>query len=147
MSYKPTLHIRFTIKRERVSAPKHSGKSLVKQEFANDADINKLLKRFTPEDLAAQSAAAMAAAQFTDCTKISSLHDAFEFTQASMDAFNKLPADLRMRFNNSPADLARFYKNPSNEDEARELGLLPPKTPAPSKPDANPSKPDDSAKS
>lgn len=40
--------------------------------------------------------------------------------------FDRLPAQLRKRFNNSPADLLNFLCDPENRDEGIKLGLINP---------------------
>lgn len=37
--------------------------------------------------------------------------------------FDSLPARVRQRVNNDPAELIDFVANPDNDDELRELGL------------------------
>jgi len=39
--------------------------------------------------------------------------------------FMKLPAEIRQRFKNDPAELLRFLENDNNAQEAAELGLIP----------------------
>lgn len=38
--------------------------------------------------------------------------------------FNALPADVRSKFGNDPDQILKYLKDPKNEKEARELGLL-----------------------
>jgi len=46
-----------------------------------------------------------------------------QLLQAQAD-FMDLPAKIRQRFNNNPAELIAFLQSPSNVDEAVELGLM-----------------------
>ena len=46
-----------------------------------------------------------------------------QLLQAQAD-FMDLPAKIRQRFNNSPAELISFLQNSDNFDEAVELGLM-----------------------
>lgn len=51
--------------------------------------------------------------------------------------FMSLPSNVRERFSNDVGKLLDFISDPGNEDEARELGLLPEKAPeAPETPEA-----------
>ena len=50
---------------------------------------------------------------------------------AADDAFMALPANIRERFNNDPAELVDFVSDDRNRSEAIDLGLVPP----PAKPD------------
>jgi phage internal scaffolding protein len=45
---------------------------------------------------------------------------------AAEDEFMRLPADLRARFENDPAQLIEFLENLENKDEAIKLGLVNP---------------------
>jgi len=47
--------------------------------------------------------------------------------RADEDAFAALPAKIRARFSNRPAELVAFVSDSANYDEAVELGLIVPK--------------------
>lgn len=43
----------------------------------------------------------------------------------AQEMFMELPSTIRNRFRNDPAELIEFCNDPENEQEARELGILP----------------------
>jgi phage internal scaffolding protein len=43
---------------------------------------------------------------------------------AAQDEFEALPAQIRARFDNDPANLIEFLENENNRPEAEELGLV-----------------------
>ena len=55
----------------------------------------------------------------------------FDMVLAADDAFMALPANVRERFNNDPAELVDFISDVANRSEAIDLGLIP----LPGKPD------------
>ncbi|WNK13521.1 MAG: internal scaffolding protein [Microvirus sp.] len=95
---------------------------LVKQEFADDCDINKIIARCVKSNLPLPSASA--APLFADVSEIGSYDDCVRRVAAAKDAFMDLPADLRSRFDNEPSTLISFLADPANVPEAIKLGLL-----------------------
>lgn len=112
--------------------------SLTRQEFKNDCDLSLLLKRFarTPEGRAAlQNVQGYAQnAQFYDVSNVPDYRSALDQVSAANAKFMALPAILRKRFDNDPANFLDFVLNPANLDECRALGL------------ANPAKADEAPK-
>jgi hypothetical protein len=43
--------------------------------------------------------------------------------------FEDLPAEVRFKFDNKPAELLKFMSDPANADEAIDLGLFKPSEP------------------
>lgn len=96
-----------------------------KQEFKDDCDINVILARF--RNSGALEHINRRKAQFADCTV-----SAYDFQHAmdvladAKSAFQNLPAALRDRFDNDPAELLAFVEDDDNQAEAGDLGLLSP---------------------
>lgn len=94
-----------------------------KQEFKEECDINTILKRFNvtgqlPENVRMPS--------FGDFTGVHDFQSAANAIAVAREAFDEMPADIRKRFNNDPADFVAFCSDESNLAEARTLGLVPP---------------------
>jgi phage internal scaffolding protein len=53
-------------------------------------------------------------------------HDAVNQVLAADEMFQSLPARVRKRFGNDPAEFVDFVSDPANVDEMRSLGLLKP---------------------
>lgn len=115
--------------------------SLTQQQFANDADINILVKRFGISD-GAIPPAVMDPQYYGDFSDVPDFRGALEATRTAQERFDQLPADIRNRFYNDPVKLWDFVNDQSNAEEAVKLGLLHRKTlPTPEAPPAAPPTP------
>lgn len=99
------------------------GESLTQQQFTKEADINELVRRFGIDDQIVPPGA-LDPRYFGDVSDVPDLRTALDRVRNAEAAFMALPAELRLRFNNSAADLWDFVNNPKNDDEAVRLGLL-----------------------
>lgn len=102
-----------------------------KQSFLEECDINNILKQFKATGQLRHVAAQAATGRYAD------LPDEVDF-QASMNivleaesAFASLPARLRNRFHNDPAEFLAFMADPRNAKEMIDLGLATDATPPP----------------
>lgn len=106
---------------------------LTQQQFAEDADINTLIRRF---GLSGDMPAPRAVPQYGDFSDVVDYQTALDRLLEADSAFMSLPADVRKRFDNSPAQLWQFlHGGEANLEEARKLGLveMPKAPPAPVK--------------
>lgn len=94
------------------------------QSGAEDADINQILRRFhvTGEMPAPPSAAPF----YGDFTQVTDFQSALAALEEAEETFNQLPAEVRRRFADDPAELIDFVSDPANRAEAARLGLLTP---------------------
>jgi len=106
------------------------GGSLTRQEFKDECDLAKILQKFgkTPEGRAALQNAQgfFEGSRFEDVSGIPDFRTARDMVNEANAKFMALPAKLRRRFDNDPAQFLDFCSTPGNEVEARELGLLKP---------------------
>lgn len=114
------------------------GPSLTRQEFAEDCDINVLMKRFENRDIGSimRAAGEPVYADFTQAP--SDLMGYMQLMQDADRAFMTLPATVRRQFDNSATEFVDFASDPSNLDQMRAWGLAPPAPVAPAPPDAMP---------
>lgn len=98
-------------------------KTLTKQSFAQDADINEIMRRF---NLTGQLPDNIKLPQYVDYEGIVDFHTAMNAVRHAQEAFDALPADIRARFHNQPQELLEFCALEENREEARKLGLLDP---------------------
>lgn len=98
--------------------------SLTQQQFKEEADINTIVDRFlktgvlpTPDRMP----------QYVDFEGVFDYQSAMNMVRAADEAFMRMDAKVRARFNNSPQDFLEFFSNPDNADEAIRLGLAVPK--------------------
>jgi hypothetical protein len=109
--------------------------SKTQQQFTIDADLNVIAQRFgldgaipvTPLDPNA----------YGDYSQVPDLRTVMDISHRAREQFMDLPAKLRTRFNNQPAQLWDFVNDPENADEAVRLGLLK-RLPDPENPPAEP---------
>lgn len=95
--------------------------SLTQQHFKDECDINNILRQFNVTGLLPENALSP---RYGDFTGISDYHTALNQVIAAEDEFMRLPAELRARFENDPAQLIEFLENSENKNEAIKLGLV-----------------------
>lgn len=95
--------------------------SVVQQSFAEECDINTIVRRFGLTGELPQNLAMPVSGDFTG---ISDFHTAMNVVRAAQEEFMKLPGEMRYRFANDPGRLLEFLDNPENRDEAIKLGLV-----------------------
>jgi len=95
--------------------------SLAQQHFKDECDINNILRQFNITGILPE---APLSPRYGDFTGIGDYHTALNQVIAAEDEFMSLPATLRARFENDPAQLINFLDNPENKQEAIQLGLL-----------------------
>nr|AVQ10190.1 minor capsid protein [Gokushovirinae environmental samples] len=118
--------------RSRVETP---GPSLTVQSSAEEADINTIVKRFGVTGQAPQNVRVPLEGDFTEAMDFSSAMRALRLSQES---FAAMPADVRSRFHNDPAEFYEFSTSRDekgdlvNLEEMRKFGLaVPAKAPDP----------------
>ncbi|AXL14451.1 internal scaffolding protein [Microviridae sp.] len=93
-------------------------KSMTDQSFKKETDINLIIKKQinvpTPENVI-----------FADTTIMSDFQQQSDMIANVHEQFDRLPADLRYKFQNDPANLLEYMGNPENIDESIKLGLRP----------------------
>ncbi len=95
--------------------------SLAQQHFKDECDINNILRQFNITGLLPESPLSP---RYGDFTGIGDYHTAMNRVFAAQDEFEALPAQIRARFGNDPAQLIEFLENSDNRPEAEELGLV-----------------------
>lgn len=99
------------------------GESMTQQHHQPDTDLNVVLKRYGIDDHPMPLPGNIV--DFGDFTEHpTTLHEALERTRNAQNRFAQLPAHIRSKFNNNPAELWNWLQNDANLDEAVSLGLL-----------------------
>lgn len=94
---------------------------LTKQEFKDDCDLNRLMKKYVRGgELPVSSRKAL----YADCSQVADFLEAQLLVQRAGDQFAALPANVRERFKNSPAAFLEFMADKANQEEAGKLGLV-----------------------
>ena len=95
--------------------------SLAQQHHKDECDINNILRQFNITGLLPESPLSP---RYGDFTGIGDYHTALNRVIAAQDEFEALPAQIRARFNNDPAELIEFLEDDNNRPEAESLGLV-----------------------
>lgn len=95
-----------------------------KDSFAEESDINTIVKRF---GLTGQLPTDVRAPVYGDFSEAMDFRECMAAVVAAQEAFDAMPADVRWRFGNSPAAFADFCVDPANGPELVKLGLAVPK--------------------
>lgn len=94
------------------------------QNFKEEVDINTIVRRFGLTGQLPENVRIPLDADFLDVMDYQSAMNAI---RAADESFMRMPADVRSRFNNDAGAFVAFCVDPANLDEARKLGLAPPK--------------------
>lgn len=102
--------------------------TLTQQHFAEECDINEILRRSA---ISGQLPVNSKAPMYGDFTQVpTSLAESFALIKQANDLFMSLPWQVRERFMNDPERMVAFLGDARNRDEAVKLGLV--KAPEPS---------------
>lgn len=95
--------------------------TLAQQHFKDQCDINRIVKQYAATgEVPANTRMPLP----DDFVGITDYHTAMNAVRRGEEAFNALPALLRERFKNDPAEFVDFCLNPDNKAEAAKLGLV-----------------------
>lgn len=113
----------------------------VKQSFVAECDINNILKQYSKTGQIKHISAKAAQGAYVDLPDEADFQTALNTVRQAELSFSTLPAKVRDRFGNDPAQFLSFIADPENQDEAVKLGLMtarpvPPKVEPESKPPA-----------
>ncbi len=101
------------------------GESRTKQSFKAETDINNILRQSDKGLLVTHLNAHEGS--YGDFINAPDYHTALNRIHAADTAFMEIPAQIRARFNNDPAQFLDFVQEPDNLEEMREMGLAPAK--------------------
>lgn len=123
---------------DKFNTPKIPGLSIdpkdarVMVDFKEECDINTIVKRYADTGMWSNSLKpATAKPMFGDFTSVPDFVQAQNIIVAAKNQFDALPAEVRKRFNNDPAQLLEFVSSEKNLDEAIRLGICNPRPETP----------------
>lgn len=96
--------------------------SLAQQNFAEECDINTIVRRF---GLTGQLPENLRPPQYGDFDQITDYQSALNAVRLAGERFMEMPAELRAEFQNDPQRLMDFLADDKNRDRAVTLGLVP----------------------
>lgn len=105
--------------------------SLTRQEFAEECDINSLMKRYEGHAIGGPGNMPAQEPLYFDFAEMpQDLMGYLEFMDEAQANFMRLPAVVRKEFDNSAIEFVAFASDPGNIDAMREWGLAAPRKPA-----------------
>lgn len=96
--------------------------SLTQQHFAEECDINEILRRSAISGHLPVNDKVPMYGDFT--TVPQSLTEAFSLIKQANDLFAAMPWQVRERFQNNPQKMIEFLNDEKNRDEAVKLGMV-----------------------
>lgn len=103
------------------SGLKCEDESLAKQQFAEECDINTIVRRFR---ITGELPSNVRMPTYGDFTEVTDFHSAMNAVAAARESFEAMPAEVRARFNNDPGAFVDFCSDDKNRAEAEKLGLV-----------------------
>lgn len=97
--------------------------SMTKQSEMDACDIHNILKQYSPAGLQQLIAENTARGQYVDLPDDIDYQAGLNTVLEAQAAFATLPAKVRERFHNNPAEFLEFMADPNSQDEAIRLGL------------------------
>lgn len=98
------------------------------QHFAEETDINTIVERFK---ITGQLPENVRMPTYADFDEIYNFQDAMNAIRLAEESFAAMPANVRRRFNNDPAQFLEFCYDDNNREEAIRMGLVPPREATP----------------
>lgn len=93
-----------------------------KQEFKEECQIQNIINKYHKTGMITHLAKHQG--DYGDFSNITSYQDAVMAVIEAEETFNELPANIRNKFKNNPAELLDFLADDKNYDEAIKLGLI-----------------------
>lgn len=101
--------------------------SMTRQEFADEANVNNILKRYATTGVFYDPLTTVKASRkplFGDFTRFKDFQSAQDAIIEAREAFDALPVEIREKFNYDPVKLVDWLQDPSNREEAIKLGFI-----------------------
>lgn len=96
--------------------------SLTHQSMSDACDINNIMKRY--EKTGMLEHVAQHNGDYGDFTDAEDYHASLLKVSEAQEMFASLPAQIRARFENEPANFLSFVDDPANRSEMARMGLL-----------------------
>lgn len=98
------------------------GPSRTKQAFKQECDINRIVRRWKADGVLTH--VNRFKGNYGDFTGIPDYRECLDKVMYADEMFSTLPAAIRKRFDNDPANFIDFVDNPQNRDQMIEMGLI-----------------------
>ena len=98
-----------------------SGETHVKQSSRDECNINYIMKKYEKSGLVTHTA--QYEGRYGDFIGAPEYHEAMNAVVHADNMFMSIPASVRKRFGNDPAEFLAFAQNPENAEELISMGL------------------------
>ena len=98
--------------------------SLTQQQFKDECDINRIMDRYLKTGVLSDPLDRRGTPKYGEYADIGDYMEHMNKVVEANEMFEALPASIRKRFNNNPADLIEFVMDSNNRAEAEFLGLI-----------------------
>lgn len=97
---------------------------VTKQAHKAECDINNIVRQYQRTGIVQHIRADARAGAFLQLPELVDYQEAMNTMIAAQDAFARLPAKVRLRFNNDPEQFVAAFGEPAMDAELRSLGLI-----------------------
>lgn len=118
---------------------KFTGKGRTRQEFKEECDINHIMARFVRTGVIDHFS--VHGPQYGECPALE-FQEALHLVDKAQTMFDALPAKVRKKFENDPAQFLEFVQDERNHAEMVEMGLAKPIDEPPAPPPSAPAPPE-----
>lgn len=118
------------------------GESMTKQSFKDETNINRIMSKYQATGIVTHLN--QKNPMYGDFSDVPDYQTALNLVLSANESFMQLPAKIRAKFSNDPAEFLDFVGNPDNAEELYTLGLAvrpseAPESTIPSNPSPTPS--------
>jgi len=103
--------------------------SLTQQNMQAETDVNNIMAKYEKQQIITH--VTKYAGEYGDFSGVPDYREGLERIMAAEEMFQSLPAKIRDRFGNDPANFIEFATNGENLPELRKMGLAPEEAPPP----------------
>jgi Chlamydia-phage Chp2 scaffold (Chlamy_scaf). len=111
-------------RREVIKGTDNFDPSLTQQQFADETDINQIMKRYHETGMVEHLA--RNPGKYVDLADLTDYQGSLQKVIDAESAFMTLPSETRFRFQNNPQELINFLSKKENLEEAIKLKLIDP---------------------
>lgn len=97
---------------------------MTQQQFKDECDINRIMDRYLRTGVLSDPLSLRGPGTYADFTEMGDYMANMNKVVEAREMFESLPAKVRERFANNPANMIEFVMDSSNKEEAIKLGLL-----------------------
>lgn len=101
----------------------YPGATRTQQNMRDEVNVNTILRKYTRTGLITHLSRQPGA--YLNLPDQMDFQDAWHLVHQAHEDFDRLPSDLRKRFDNDPGKFLAFMHDPANREEAVKLGLIP----------------------